>query len=86
MTKDTATAICNAADGLALDIAHRKDYSGRGMFGGTTQAVSGNRGDIMLAIVHAAYGLGEDGIDGTEFFDDMKNLRWDNLGRDEICY
>lgn len=91
MTKETAELILDAYkeidDQEEGNICIHPTYSGRGMYGRTTHAVSGNRGMIMRAVVRAAYKLGYDRVDiETGFEEDIKDLRWDQLGRDEICY
>ncbi len=72
MTLTDATAIVTRAadDGTDLDL--RTDYSGRGMYGETTAAVVGARGDIS----HYAEACGID----------VRGLEWDNMGLDYVAY
>ena len=88
MTKETAETIehCAGSLGLADDITIHVAYSGRGMYGKTTFAVSGNRGDIFRCVASAGYYLGAQGKNATVFIEEIGNMRWDQLGRGDICY
>ncbi len=87
MKLETAEAIKRAADVIGVEVKVHPDYSGRGMFGKSTVALSGDKSDLLKCTVYAAYLIGVDqngdGID--EFMDDL-NWRWDSLGYDAIGY
>jgi hypothetical protein len=88
MKLETAKRIEQAADESGFDgVVARGDYSGRGMYGSTTAAVTGSQQAIVAAIAVAAYHLGQEGPDDAEdFLEDVGRLRWDSMGRDAIAY
>jgi hypothetical protein len=69
MTQDNAHAIIEAA---SEELDFHDDYSGRGMFGRQTYAVSGDR-DVIIK-----------GMFGAGF--DPDDFRWDQLGLGAIAY
>lgn len=84
MQKKTAVALRNAAEELGVDIEMDKDYSGRGMFGDTTYAVTlSGIASLATLIAVAARDL-ETGHE--DFVEDMQNLRSDNMGREYVYY
>jgi hypothetical protein len=85
MQKKTAVALRNAAEELGVDIEVDKDYSGRGMFGDTTYAVTVS-GVASLATLIAVAGRSMDSANHEDFVEDMQNLRSDNMGRDLVYY
>lgn len=85
MNKKTAVALRNAAEELGVDIEVDKDYSGRGMYGDTTYAVTVS-GVASLASLIAVAGRSIDSASHEQFVTDMQNLRSDNMGRDYVYY
>lgn len=91
MKTEHAKAIADAAIDIGLDVTHREGYSGRGMYGRTTDGIVGNPGHIIQAIAAAAHKMGYDeGLsqesNGDEFVDAMGKLSFDNMGCDQIVY
>ena len=85
MQKKTAVALRNAAEELGVDIEVDNDYSGRGMFGDTTYAVTVS-GVASLATLIAVAGRSMNSASHEDFVEDMQNLRSDNMGRDLVYY
>ena len=85
MKKKTAVALRNAAEELGVDIEVDNDYSGRGMYGDTTYAVTVS-GVASLATLIAVAGRSIDSASHEQFVTDMQNLRSDNMGRDYVYY
>ena len=85
MQKKTAVALRNAAEELGVDIEVDKDYSGRGMYGDTTYAVTVS-GVASLASLIAVAGRSVDSASHEDFVEDMQNLRSDNMGREYVYY
>jgi hypothetical protein len=85
MQKKTAVALRNAAEELGVDIEVDKDYSGRGMFGDTTYAVTVS-GVASLATLIAVAVRSMNSASHEDFVEDMQNLRSDNMGRDLVYY
>lgn len=71
MQLKTAKAIVQAAAELGLEISLYENYSGRGMYGETTTAVTGDRSDITEAAVSAKQ---------------TTRFRWDSLGKSSVAY
>lgn len=84
MKTEHAKAIAEAATDIGLDVTHREGYSGRGMYGRTTDGVVGSQGDVIQAIAAVAHQMGQDGEDGDEFVDAMGKLSFDNMGRSDL--
>ena len=84
MKTEHAKAIAEAAADLGLDVTHREGYSGRSMYGRTTDGVIGSQGDVIQAIAAVAHQMGQDGEDGDEFVDAMGKLSFDNMGRSDL--
>lgn len=83
MQYETAKAIVDAAESLSLEMSISKEYSGRGMFGGTTTGINyESEGDLLQAIAKAAQAKKDDEID--EFVEDLAGLRKDNMGRSSM--
>jgi hypothetical protein len=63
----------------------RSDYSGRGMFGKTTYAVTcGGWSTFCQVAARAAAMLAADGKPASDFIDSLGRLSWDSMGRDSI--
>ena len=89
MHPSVAQKIVEAGAEAGLDLSLRENYSGRGMFGRTTCGVVGDLGEILQAIVAAAYEAGaEDANSGgdSDFVRRCGRLSWDSMGRDAIVY
>lgn len=84
MKKQTVKAIIEASEDLGLELERDNDYSGRGMYGASTEGVEGNFRSFVAAVAQAAKGLKGDAH--SEFVRDLENLRIDNMGLDYIFY
>lgn len=74
MTKEQAEAIQKQAEVWDYEIEIRDDYSGRGMFGKKTYAVTGNQYEIQEC------------IDDAEECYQVK-FHWDSMGKyGSVCY
>lgn len=80
MTRETADLIAEQS----VEVEIRPGYSGRGMYGETTFAVTGDAGDVQDAILYAAYAAGQ--RDNEGIMDDLKRLRRDQLGMGIVVY
>ncbi len=90
MKEESARAIIHAAENEAIgvegDFRIRRDYSGRGMNGSTTWAVvARDMADFVGAVTSAAFELRPD-KDSCDFVEDMRDLRFDNMGRGIVAY
>lgn len=95
MKNATAIALVEAADTLGLELDLRPDYSGRSMYGRTTDALIGSQETLFQAIAQAAYEFGEKcAIDSEgkyddardEFIDDVGRIRMDSMGRSDLVF
>ncbi len=73
------------------ELTPHADYSGRGMMGRTTCALSFAQTWILLeAIAHVGFQIGEDDDreagEWAEFLCDVRGMRFDSLGRGTIAY
>jgi hypothetical protein len=92
MKLEHAERIVKAAADSGHELHLLKDYSGRGMFGKTTAAVTGEQGHVVHAIACAAVEMAhsssgsadEDRID--DFLRAVGRLSWDEMGHDVIAY
>lgn len=74
-------ALADAHDAIEL----RPGYSGRGMFGASTFAVVyPNQGVLMEAVAHAA--LDANRAVAGAFAEEVRGLRFDNMGLDYVAY
>lgn len=89
-----AKAIIEASDTIGLSLELRKNYGGRGMYGGVTHAVVGKHSEFYQAIAYAAGTIQEPNEDESldevfdldQFCDEMGSLRSDNMGYDTVWY
>lgn len=97
MLKAAAKAIINAANEVGIDMTLREDYSGRGMYGKTTDGIIfGSYSDLMVCIATAAINVkGEEDyydnrdeleveepeITVDDFMDSISNVSFDSMGR-----
>lgn len=72
MTQEQFDKIVNAAKQNELNVSKHPNYSGRGMFGEQTLAISGDEYDILDALMHAHIS--------------MREFRRDSLGKGYIIY
>lgn len=88
MQKESARGLQLAAIELGIDIDVDKKYSGRGMYGDTTYAVTVNGIASLAAIIAVASRNFDDVGKFTieDFVEDMQNLRSDSMGRDYVYY
>ena len=76
-----AKAICDATSSLnCMD-----DYSGRGMYGAETSAVTGELRDFVYAVGYAARELADEDL-ADEFLDAVRSVRTDSMGREAVFY
>lgn len=80
----TVKAIIEASEDLDLELERYEDYSGRGMYGASTEGVEGNFRSFVAAVAQAAKSL--KGDSHSEFVKDLENLRIDSMGLDYIFY
>jgi hypothetical protein len=80
-----ARAIENAANDGGLDVRVHEKYSGRGMYGKETAAVSGSFGDLVSCIAQVARDFARDD-EAEEFVVAMRDLARDNMGYDMVVY
>lgn len=80
----TAKLLRNAAKALNVNASINRNYSGRGMYGRTTIAISlDDSGDMMKLIAKAANKLGGNELD--EFLNDLE-FATDNMGKGIVYY
>ena len=79
MKKETAELLSSFND----DIEIHEDYSGRGMFGQQTSAVTCDGVSNIFGSLSTALSYGEDISDALS---DLENIRMDNFGMDMIFY
>jgi hypothetical protein len=84
MKENVANMLCNFGD---LEL--REDYSGRGMFGETTFAVSGDDIEFYDALansIEAIYADDYPNVEMWELTDLLRHIKTDSLGRGTIFY
>jgi hypothetical protein len=97
MRKAVAKAIVDAGQDIGLEVELYEGYSGRGMYGDSTDAVTfDNWSDFVQSVAAAAIRLSEDhdetaeksddNIDPDMFVHDLGAIRTDNMGRGVIVY
>ena len=86
METRTAEKIADFAQQNGADVNHHEDYSGRGMYGSTTDGVVGSLSDIVAGAVAYAGDLdpGNDFEEIEELVTTFSNMRTDNMGRSDI--
>ncbi len=92
-SKTVAAIVAAAAEIGRFDIEERQEYSGRYMFGATTDAVVyDNTQSLLVCVAQAAVNLSqedqddEDQISVEEFLEDIKKARFDSMGHSNIIY
>lgn len=87
MNLTTARVLVEAGYDIGVDVALYEGYSGRGMFGKVTDAVTvSNLADFAAVAAKAGINLERSREDETEFLEDLQKLRQDSLGRSIIIY
>ena len=97
MRIEIARAIADAAAEIGVEIELRANYSGRGMMGRTTAALTYNGLSDLLGAVATASANVTSGLvghsdrvpditNGYDFVEGLAGLRTDNMGRDTIVY
>jgi hypothetical protein len=86
MKLETATALeRHAFDNGVEGVKVRDGYSGRGKFGDTTAAVEfAGWNDLLVAVAGAARAADDDGAD--DLLDELRRLRFDQMGRGMVAY
>lgn len=83
MSGQHAEQIALAAEADGLKVSLRYDYSGRGMFGETTAAVTVPNVAVLLCAVAAAV---RSSTDPDDLIAGLWGVRTDDLGRDIVVY
>lgn len=85
MKKEVAEILFDLMQGACVECSMRDEYSGRGMYGETTHAISGDfsDGDVAVAVA-SAYDLGY--IEGTDIVPEDFSYRSDNMGLGIVIY
>jgi hypothetical protein len=94
MTKELASFLVDAAEHCGVEIELRDDYSGRGMYGQTTQAVIvQNPSELILNVIQyikeTLENMTQDELAKANFIPDVSDLghlRTDNMARDTVIY
>lgn len=98
MDKKAAKRIVEAAEVIGLEVRHDEAYSGRGMYGSTTDAiVTESLCDLLQCVAYAAGELRDEENSDTEideneyqtlddFIRDLAPIRTDNMGRSATVY
>lgn len=86
MTVETATRAAELAQDMGYEVEVRPAYSGRGMYGRTTAALTSNElNAIQLGVFIGIAAVEED---GSPWIDDevVRNLRSDQMGLGVVVY
>ena len=89
MTDSIMHALSDVADNLCIELTKHNDYSGRGMYGRTTCAVScEGYGELLRCVAQLAYEAAseEDGETYATLRRDLERLHFDSLGMGIIAY
>lgn len=96
MKAEVANLILEAADHNGFEMRLREGYSGRGMFGKTTTGIIyDSQSDLHVCIAAVGVRLGSEEaadpnvdlpVSADMFVEDMRALRFDNMGRSSIVY
>lgn len=78
-------ALTAAAESLGIDCTPYEDYSGRGMYGKTTCAVTVSS-IAGIAAITAIAGRSMSEAEFAAFLAEVRSARTDELGRDTIVY
>lgn len=86
-----AQAIFDASENNGLELQLIDDYSGRGMFGKSTHAISGSESEFRSACCHASAAIALLGTEESEIFleefcDEVGGFRTDNMGRTNLVW
>ena len=85
MRKETAIAIHEAAEEEGFDVGIRDDYSGRGMMGKSTYAITiGTHSELLTAVAAVGVQLEWGTTESENFIEDCKSFRFDSMGRDSM--
>ena len=83
MTESTMRQIVTAAESDGLEVVAYEGYSGRGMYGETTCAVTASSlGAVLTAVCRAV----QDSDDPDAIAEDLRGARTDSLGREMVIY
>ena len=87
MRQETANLIVKFSDELDFEVELRSDYSGRSMYGRTTHAIVTDNQPNFIAAVAAAYSELEPGSEeASDFVEDCKTFRFDQMGKGIVVY
>lgn len=88
MKHETAELLANASLHRSTGEIHVfEDYSGRGMFGKRTTAVTyPSMKSLMVAIAAAAIAIGDDQDEQAGFLADLEHLQTDSMGQGYVAY
>lgn len=85
MKRETAELLANTAANNGIGLTARHDYSGRGMMGSKTSAVSFDRIAVLLRVAVLAGHSMERG-DLERFAEEIGSITMDNSGRGIVAY
>jgi len=88
LNADTARRLVEAGETLGIYVEAHPGYSGRAMYGRTTDGVLVNsHSDLLKLAAHACFALASKGNkDGAVEFIDNLDLRFDDMGAQVIAY
>lgn len=90
MKAESARAIVEAASVMGgMDVGMRPDYSGRGMYGSQTAAITcDSLGDFIKCVAYAGSMLEQEENELTvdDFVEDVGNVRIDQFGHGHVFY
>lgn len=86
MKIEIAEEIIAAARDMGADVNLHEDYSGRGMYGDTTAAISGDLNNIIAAVALAAGSLQDNHRKLEDLVEAMQKLNTDSYARQIIVY
>lgn len=85
MKPEVAKLLCQAAHSLGMDeVQHRPNYSGRGMFGKTTDAILIPKEPVLYQLIAQACNDGT-GLD-IDMVHEVVSFRTDNISDDIVVY
>jgi hypothetical protein len=87
MRLSTADALERAAFDCGVEVQARESYSGRGMFGERTAAVTFDRwADLLVAAAAAALAADDDSKENEDLVEELSRLRFDQMGLGHVAY
>lgn len=84
MDAEIARKLYQAAGNCGADVELDEEYSGRGMSGRTTFALTADYTDLMKCVATVAHAIDDQGQ--ATLIDELDSLRTDNMGRRIVFY